>query len=106
MYVFAIISLGLFVIAGVSSVLFWFVGMYHFVAMISNKRWEARGKWWSSGFMTIYIPSALTEAGRMHRRRGFLSFAGFFCFSRGRLCCLLWLAADQDMAFCVLESDS
>jgi hypothetical protein len=78
MYVFAIISLGLFVIAGVSSVLFWFVGMYHFVAMISNKRWEARGKWWSSGFMTIYIPSALTEAGRMHRRRGFLSFAGFF----------------------------
>jgi hypothetical protein len=77
MHVFAIISVGLFVVTVVSSAIFWLVGMYHFIAMISNKRPEAWGKWWSSGFMTIYIPSALTDTGRMHRRRGFLSFAGF-----------------------------
>jgi hypothetical protein len=46
--------------------------------MVSNKRPEAGGKWWSSGFMPVYVPSALTDAGRMHRWRAFLSFVGFF----------------------------
>jgi hypothetical protein len=78
MYVLAIISVGLFFVACVSSFIFWFVGMYHFTAMILNKRPEAKGKWWSSGFTTVYIPTALTDAGRMHRQRGFLCFAGFF----------------------------
>jgi hypothetical protein len=78
MYVFAIICVALFAVACVSSFIFWFVGMYHFAAMISNKRPEARGKWWSAGFMTVYIPSALTDVGQMHRQRGLLSFAVFF----------------------------
>jgi hypothetical protein len=32
MYTFAIISVGLFVIACLSSVIFWFVGMYHLIS--------------------------------------------------------------------------
>jgi hypothetical protein len=76
MFVIAIILFGLFLTGCVGIIIFWFVAMYHFVAMIANKRPER--KWWSAGFMTIYIPSALTDVGRMHRRRGFLFLAGSF----------------------------
>jgi hypothetical protein len=54
--------------------------MYNFMAMIANKRPETENKWWSARFMTVYIPSALTDAGRMHRRRGFLFLGGSMLF--------------------------
>jgi hypothetical protein len=76
MSVIAIIVFGLFLIGCVGILVFWFIAMYHFIAMVANKRPEAERKWWSAGFMTIYIPSALTDVGRTHRRRGFLFLAG------------------------------
>jgi hypothetical protein len=78
MFVIAISSFGLFLIGCVGVPVFWFIAMYHFIAMIRNKRPEARGKLWSAGFMTVYIPSALTDVGRVYRKRGFLFLGGFF----------------------------
>jgi hypothetical protein len=82
----AVVLFGLFVIACVGCAIFWCLGMYHFIAMTSHKTQEAKGKWWSSGFMTVYVPSALTDAGRLHRQRAFLYFAGFL------ICWAIWFA--------------
>jgi hypothetical protein len=78
MFVIAVTLFGLFVTGLVFGIIFWFIAMYHFVAMIANKRSETEHKWWAAGFMTVYIPSALTDVGRMHRQRGFSYLAGFF----------------------------
>jgi hypothetical protein len=78
MAVIAMILFGLFLIGCVGTLIFWLLAMYHFIAMIRNKRPEAQGKLWSASFMTVYIPSALTDVGRMHRKRGFLFLGGFF----------------------------
>jgi hypothetical protein len=80
MFVVAIIVTGLFAIGCVGALIFWLMAMYHFVAMTANKKPESEHKLWSAGFMTVYIPSALTDVGRMHRRRGFLFLGGFFVF--------------------------
>jgi hypothetical protein len=80
MFVVAIILFALFVIGCAGGVIFWLVAMYHFMAMTANKKPEAERRLWSGGFMTVYIPSALTDVGRMHRRKGFVSLARFlFC---------------------------
>jgi hypothetical protein len=79
-----LVVLGTFVIALVGCAIFWCLGMYHLIAMTLHKTPEAQGKWWSSGFMTVYVPSALTDAGRLHRRRAFLCSAGFLlCWAIG-----------------------
>jgi hypothetical protein len=77
MLVIAIILLALFVIGCAGGVIFWLIAMYHFTAMTAHKRAESQHKWWSAGFMTVHIPSVLTDVGQMHRQRGFVFLARF-----------------------------
>jgi hypothetical protein len=56
---------------------FWLIGLYHMIAMAANKTDQAKGKLWLAGFITLYVPSALTPVGRAHRRRALFSFLWF-----------------------------
>jgi len=66
-----------FVAAWVVGAVFWLVGLYSMIAMAANKVDQAKGKWWSIGFMPLYFPLALTPVGRAHRRRALFSFLWF-----------------------------